>query len=405
MAVFLLITLGGCRQSENSSRRTEAPMTNQPQTVHFRALLVDLHADTTMRMINENIDLGRRLPDGHLDIPRMREGGVDAQFFSIWIDPYLYPGQPGLDRALKEIELVKAQVARYPDQIELATSPEDIKRIVGQGKIAALMGLEGGHSIAGNIERLYKYFELGVRYMTLTWSNSNEIGGSSGDDGRDRGLTEFGRQVVREMNWLGMLVDISHVSDRAFYDTLAVATKPVIASHSSARAFSAHPRNMSDDMLKAVAKNGGVVCVNFYPPFLDEQFRQASRQIDEEMKPTIDELKRRYANDPARLTAERTKLMTEARKRIPPLPLSRIADHIDHIVKVAGVDHVGLGSDFDGVDALPQGMEDCSKLPKLTEALKRRGYSDEDIIKISGGNVLRVFEANFQSGNAPQNGR
>lgn len=369
---------------------------NQLQDTHFRALVIDLHADTPQWMLDENVDIGERLPDGHLDIPRMRQGGLDAQFFSIWVDPYLYSGQRGLERAMKEIEVVKAQVARHADRIELATSPDDIKRIVAQGKIAALMGLEGGHSIYGKIEQLRKYHDLGIRYMTLTWSNSNEIGGSSGDKGRDQGLTEFGRQVVREMNRLGMLVDISHISDRTFYDTLAVTQKPVIASHSSARALCNHLRNLSDEMLRAVAQNGGVVCINFYPPFLDDRFRLASQQVDEELRPKINEMKQRYTNDPARFAVERTKLYMEARKRIPPVPLSRIVDHIDHVVKVAGIDHVGLGSDFDGVDALPQGMEDCSRLPKLTEELKRRGYSDEDIIKILGENVLRVFEMNLK---------
>jgi membrane dipeptidase len=397
--LFLILALGGCGQPENPSPNPEAPKvsSNQPQDLHFRALLIDLHADTPQRLVDENVDLGGRLPDGHLDIPRMREGGVDAQFFSIWVDPYLYPGRRGLDRAMKQIELVKAQVARHADQLEPATSPDDIKRIVAQGKLAALMGLEGGHPIQGEIEQLRTFYDLGVRYMTLTWSNSNEIGGSSGDSGRDRGLSDFGREVVREMNRLGMLVDISHVSDRTFFDTLAVTQKPVIASHSSARVFSDHPRNMSDDMLQALAKNGGVVCINFYPQFLDERFRQASRQVDQELKPKIDEVKQRWADDPVRLALERSKLYLEARRRTPPVPLSRIADHIDHIVQVAGIDHVGLGSDFDGIDAVPEGLEDCSKFPALTEELKRRGYADDAIIKILGGNLLRVFESVVQT--------
>src|SRR5215213_3906915 len=271
----------------------------------------------------------------------------------------------------------------------MATSVADIRRAKKQDKVAALMGIEGGHAIENSLMALRDFYRLGVRYMTLTHNNTNDWADACCDAARNNGLSDYGREVVREMNRLGMLVDISHVSDKTMSDALDISTAPVIASHSSARALNTHLRNIPDELLRRISKNGGVVMVNFFPVFIDQKALDESRARAERLKPQLDALAEQFKDDPKRLSEERDKLFNAS--PLPPTPLSVLIDHIDHIAKVAGVDHVGLGSDFDGVSSLPVGMEDIAKLPAITYELLRRGYSEDDVRKVLGENFLRAF--------------
>jgi len=376
-----------------------APIQVSPraQRLHRAAIVVDTHIDTPSRILRDGVDIGRRLPDGHLDIPRMREGGLDAAFFSIWIDSP-FEGTAAVKRALQLIDVVHQAVDANPRDLQHATNAADLARAQRAGKIAIFMGIEGGHAIADDLRVLRVYRELGVSYMTLTWSNPTSWADSSGKEGRDKvqapkGLSDFGREVVREMNRIGMIVDVSHVSDQTFFDTLAVTSKPVIASHSSCRALADHPRNVTDDMLRALAKNGGVVGINFNSGFIDPGFRKRSEDARKRApappRPVAATPDAGASNVEA-AAAARYERLTRPEAASPP-PFDLLIDHIVHAVKVAGVDHVGIGSDFDGVSSLPQGMEDVSRLPRITQALLARGYSDADIKKILGGNFLRVL--------------
>jgi membrane dipeptidase len=358
--------------------------------IHRKAIVVDTHNDITTMMIDDGYDLGTSsIGKYHTDLARMKEGGLTAEFFSVYVDKKYAKEGGSARRALDQIDLVYRASERYPDKLLMSTSVADIRRAKKQGKIAALMGIEGGHAIENSLMALRDFYRLGVRYMTLTHNNTNDWADSSRDEARHNGLTDFGKDVVREMNRLGMLVDVSHVSDKTMSDVLDISTAPIIASHSSARAISNHPRNIPDELLRRIAKNGGVVMVNFYPAFIDQNYLDADRARDVRLKPQLDELAQRLKDDPKRLAEERKKLFDA--NPLPPTPLSVLIDHIDHIAKVAGVDHVGIGSDFDGVPSLPVGMEDISKLPNITYELLRRGYKEKDIRKILGENFLRVF--------------
>jgi membrane dipeptidase len=392
------------QNSASPSSTMTKPKALTPEAVHRSAIVIDTHADTPQRFLDENYDLGDPLNGGDWNLETARKGNLGAEFFSIWVDPARFKGQYA-HRTLDLIDAVKRQVARHSDQMELVTSPEGIERAHREHKIAALMGIEGGHSIEDSLGLLRQYYALGVRYMTLTWANSNGWADSSGDiDDKsvphtEQGLSEFGKDVVYEMNRLGMMVDVSHVSDRTFFRTLNVSRAPVIASHSSARALDDAPRNMTDDMLRAIAtyggpnSKGGVVMVNFYSAFLSQDYRKAQKAMEPEVEKQIDALKAKNKADGKETTqAEIDKIQRAAADRIPRPPFSVLIDHIDHIAKVAGVDHVGLGSDFDGIQGqLPQGIDSPADLPKITAALMARGYSAEDCRKILGGNLLRVF--------------
>ena len=356
--------------------------------IHHSAIVIDTHSDVTSRILDHGFDMGARATDGHMDIPRMKEGGLDAEFFAIYVAAKYAKEGGAARRALDMMDVVYQQIERHPESLELATTAEDIRRISKQQKIAALMGIEGGHAIEDSLGALRMFYKLGGRYMTLTHTNTNNWADSSGDEPRHHGLTDFGRAVVLEMNRLGMLVDISHVSDETFKVVLETTKAPVIASHSSARALTNIPRNMTDDMLRAVARNAGVVMVNFGSSFVDGSRAEAIKMRDEIFKPALDELKQRYANDPDGFEKARETLLSAF--ELPKTPLRKLIDHIDHIVQVAGVDYVGLGSDFDGVSDLPEGMEDCSQLPNITYELLKRGYREQDIRKILGENFLRV---------------
>ncbi|HEV3374680.1 MAG TPA: dipeptidase [Candidatus Acidoferrum sp.] len=357
--------------------------------LHFSSLVVDTHDDTTQRFLDGKFDLGPRDASGSIDIPRMKEGGLGAIFFSIWM-PSKITGPEAVKRALMQIDAVREQIRKHPGDLVLATTAEEVRAAHRQGKIAALMGVEGGHMIASDLGVLRSYWALGVRYMTLTHSGNDEWADSSTDTPAHNGLTEFGKDVVREMNRLGVLVDISHVSDKTFYDALEVSNAPVFASHSSCRAICDAPRNMTDEMIKALAAKGGVMQINYHVGFLSQEFRGA--YTPEVAKQLGEEVKKRCGNDEGCQFIEGDKVTREfvAQGKLPRVDWTKIIEHIDRVVKIAGTDHVGLGSDFDGAN-MPFGMEDASKLPQITDALLRKGYSEGDIKKILGENTLRVM--------------
>jgi membrane dipeptidase len=360
--------------------------------LHFSSIVLDTHDDTTQRFFSPDYDLGKQNPTGHVDIPHMKEGGMNAIFFSIWIDGRI-TGPPAVEKALDQIDAVRENVRKYSNDIVLAVTAEDVRRIHAQGKIAALMGVEGGHMIGNDIRMVRIFADLGVRYMTLSHFYNDEWADSSTDKPVHNGLTDFGKDIVREMNRQGMMVDISHVSDKTFYDALEVSKAPLIASHSSCRALCNHVRDMSDDMIKALAAKGGVIQINYEKSFIDQAYKDAYEKETGGVVAHMDELTKNCHNDEACISREMAKMQQKltAEGKLPHVSWERIVDHIDHAVKLVGPDHVGLGSDFDGAD-MPEGMENCSKLPKITEALLRKGYSEADIRKILGENTLRVME-------------
>ena len=415
LPVFVLLaSLSALASGQNAtahSRTMTKSSTLTPAQVHRSAIIIDTHADTPQRFLDDHFDLGDPLNGGDFNLKTAREGNLGAEFFSIWVDPDVYKGHYAR-RTLELIEAVKQQVAKHSNQMELATSPADILRAHRDHELAALMGIEGGHSIEDSLALLRQYYALGVRYMTLTWSNSNGWADSSGDADdpsvphTKEGLSEFGKDVVYEMNRLGMMVDVSHVSDKTFYRTLIISRAPVIASHSGARALCDAPRNMTDDMLRAIANaggpnsKGGVVQVNFYSGFVSQAYRNAQKAMQPEVDKAVADLNAQAKADGSDQTTEGRaalqdkidKLQRSYADKIPRPPLSALIDQIDHIAKVAGIDHVGLGSDFDGIQGqLPEGLNSPADLPKITAALMARGYSPEDCRKILGGNLLRVF--------------
>jgi len=396
--------LSNCRMTDKPkpSTSTTTQKSNQEDAlaIHRRAIVIDMHADTAQRLVDEKVDLAQRLPDGHFDSLRAREGGLDAQFFSIWVEPDLFGGggQSALKRADDQIAAVRALAERHPEVWQLATTAADIRRIAAEGKLAALMGLEGGYAIDERVENVERYYNAGVRYMSPAWSVSTSWAGSSGDDvGRARGLNEFGRGVIREMNRLGMMVDVSHVSDPTFWDIMNTSTKPVVATHSGCRAIANVPRNLTDEMIQAIAKSGGVVNVIFYPEHLEPGWSEKKKQVDAEIAALVQRASDEEQGDAVHKKMARDRVRREEyAKRLPPVKVARLVDHIDHIVKLVGIDYVGIGTDFDGVQATLSDVADVSQLPNLTRELLRRGYTESDVDKILGGNMLRVMSANEQ---------
>jgi membrane dipeptidase len=362
------------------------------RALHFRSIVVDTHDDTTQRMLDPQFDLGARHPEGNVDIPRMREGGLDAIFFSIWI-PGAITGPDAVQKALEQINAVRSQVIEHPGDLVFATTAADVRSAFAAHKIAVLLGVEGGHMINSDLGVLRNFAALGVRYMTLTHSVNVAWADSSTDTAAHNGLTDFGKRVVREMNGLGMMVDISHVADKTFYDVLASSEAPVIASHSSCRALCSAPRNMTDQMIKDLAAKGGVIQINYHIGFLSQEFRDAEKANPQIEKDIDAEMRKRCGEAEACQLLEREKITRDlvAQGKLPRVNWNRIIDHIDHAVKIAGADHVGLGSDFDGAN-MPYGMDDVSHVPQITNALVEKGYSESDIQKILGGNTLRVME-------------
>jgi membrane dipeptidase len=371
---------------------TADDISDRAHKVHFSSIVLDTHDDTTQRFFINTYDIAKRNPDGHVDIPRMREGGMNAIFFSIWIDGRVM-GPPAIEKALDQIDAVYENVRKNSKDLVLARTAEDVRHAHKDGKIAALMGVEGGHMIGNDIRMVRVFADLGVRYMTLSHFYNDEWADSSTDKPAHNGLTDFGKDVVREMNRQGMLVDISHVSDKTFYDALEISKAPLIASHSSCRALCNHVRDMSDDMIKALAAKGGVIQINYEKSFLDQAYKDAYDKETGGVVQHLSELTKNCNNDEACISREMAKMQEKltAEGKLPHVSWERIIDHIDHAVKLVGADHVGLGSDFDGAD-MPEGMEDASKLPKITEALLRKGYSDADVRKILGENTLRIME-------------
>jgi len=359
--------------------------------IHRKAIVIDSHNDVTTPMTNDDFDLKGTPPVPYrTNIDRMKEGGLTAEFFSVYIKPHYATQGGAARRTLDMIDSVYRAVERNPNDLMFATSVADIRRAKRQGKIAALMGIEGGHAIEDSLPTLREFYRLGVRYMTLTWNNTNNWADAGRGEKKHNGLSDFGKEVVLEMNRLGMMVDVSHVADKTMSDALDVSKAPIIASHSSARALSNVPRNIPDDLLKKIAAKGGVVQVNFYSVFVDTTtVAPQSAARDARLKAEQDAINEKYKDDPERRAEESDKL--EAANQLPPLPISKLIDHFDHIVKVAGIDHVGIGADFDGANDMPEGARDISMLPNITYELLKRGYSEKDIRKILGENILRVF--------------
>jgi len=368
-------------------------VSEKAKNLHFSSIVVDTHDDTTQLLLDSKFDLGERHASGSIDIPRMREGGMDAIFFSIWM-PSKVTGPLAVQKALDQIDAVREQIRKHPKNLVLATSAEHIRQAHKDGRIAALMGIEGGHMIASDLGVLRTYAALGVRYMTLTHSGNDEWADSSTDKAVHNGLTDFGKDVVREMNRLGVIVDISHVSDKTFYDALEVSKAPLFASHSSCRAICDAPRNMTDQMMKDLAAKGGVVQINYHVGFLSQEFRNAEKADPKINESIAQEVTKRCGSDANEgcmlIEGDRVTREYVAKGALPRVDYSKIIEHIDHAVKVAGIDHVGLGSDFDGAN-MPYGMEDATMLPKITEALLQKGYSEGDVKKILGENTLRVM--------------
>jgi membrane dipeptidase len=366
-------------------------ISDQAKKLQSTSIVIDTHDDTTQRLLDPKFDLSLRHSDGNIDIPRMKEGGLSAIFFSIWISSKIM-GPEAVKQALDQIDAVRETVRKNPNDLILATSAADIREAKKRNKIAVLMGVEGGHMMGNDLSVLRTFAALGVRYMTLTHMDNNEWADSSTDKPAHNGLTDFGKDVIREMNRLGIIVDIAHVSDKTFYDALETSKAPIFSSHSSCRAICQAPRNMTDDMIRDLAKHGGVIQINYHVGFLSQEFRdyeKAHPEVEKEIHAEVD--KRCGTNEACKLTAgdQIVREFMQAGK-LPKVDWTVVVDHIDHAVKIAGADHVGLGSDFDGA-VMPLGMQDVTHIPQITDALLKKGYSESDIRKILGENTLRVL--------------
>jgi membrane dipeptidase len=390
---LLLFTVSILATGPNTMTRqsTHPAISTKARQLHFSSIVIDTHADTTQRFIDGDFDLAPRNGKGSVDIPRMKEGGLDAIFFAVWM-PSKVRGPIAVERAQKQIDAVHAQVKKHANDLVFATTADEIRAARAQNKIAILLGIEGGHMINSDLETLRQYAQEGVRYMTLTHSGNAEWADSSTDKPAHNGLSPFGKQVIAEMNRLGMIVDVSHVSDKTFHDVLATSKAPIFASHSNCRALCDHPRNMSDAMIRELAAKGGLIQINFHVGFLSQEFRNAER-ADPKINQAIGlEVHKRCGDKEGCQLIEGDRITREFVEagKLPRVDWTKIIDHIDHAVKIAGVDHVGIGSDFDGAN-MPFGMEDASMLPKITDALLQKGYTEGDVKKILGENTLRLM--------------
>jgi membrane dipeptidase len=390
VAVLSLVAAALADDKPERRRRQPVQLTDAALRIHRDALLIDGHNDLPWQYRVQkdlsflHLDITKHQKTLHTDIPRLRQGGVGAQFWSAYVPAETGKQGTAVRETLIQIDVIDRLIRTYPDAFARAGSADDIVRIHKEGKIASLIGVEGGHSIDNSLAVLRTYYRLGVRYMTLTHSETLDWADSATDKPKNHGLSPFGEQVVAEMNRLGMLVDLSHVSAETMKHALRVTRAPVIFSHSSAFALTPHPRNVPDDVLKLVAKNGGVVMVNFFSGFITPEGARAGRGFVKEMRA----LKARYPKE------QDFRLAFEQWRKEHPIPAGSVhdvVDHIEHIIKVAGVDHAGLGSDFDGITQVPRQLEDVSCYPYITQELLNRGYNREQIHKVLGGNLLRVF--------------
>lgn len=364
----------------------------QSAKLHDKAIVVDTHGDIISDQIRSGIDVGKRQPGGNFDLVRAKEGGLDVQVFSIWCD-----ASGGFAMANRQIDSLNALAKRHPDMISLVRTASELKSTVKSGKMAGMIGVEGGHMIESRLENLEALAARGMTYMTLTWNNSTPWASSAYDETfrkdslKHIGLTDLGKQIIKRMNELGVIVDLSHVGETTFYDAIKISTKPVMASHSSAYVFNAHQRNLKDDQIKAIAKTGGVVFVNFYSGFLDSTYSRKQQKFNADHKAELAELTKASNRSKAQNEIN-TKYSQEIYDMRAPLDL--LIAHIDHMVKLVGSEHVGLGADFDGAESYPQHLDDVSDYPAITEALVKKGYGDKDIKNILGNNFIRLLKAN-----------
>ncbi len=373
--------------------------------LHYKAILVDTHNDVLTSLTLAGKDISHRLTSGHSDLDRWKEGGVDVQFFSIWTDKTPRRKEGFYHDAIEEIDSLKSLVRRNPDRMVLATNYSQVIKGVHQQKLVCLIGVEGGHMIENDMSKLESLAALGMRYMTLTWNNSTPWASSAMDEtapsfegGKGelrKGLTDFGKQIVKRMNELGVIVDLSHTGEQTFYDAIATSAKPVLLSHSSVWNICPVFRNVKDDQIKAVAKNGGVICINFYSGFISKEYDQRSTYLNGPGKKLIQDSLFTILKDSANMKTSWQQYYDGEMNKVRP-SLAQLVDHIDYIVKLVGDDYVGIGSDYDGVGSVPVGLEDVTTYPKITEELVHRGYTKRSIRKILGGNVLRVMKANFK---------
>jgi membrane dipeptidase len=366
-------------------------LSERARQIHFSSLVFDTHVDTPQRILFDKFDLAKRDTEGCVDIPRLRDGGIGAIFFALWV-PVEFAGSAATKRARDLLDATLSQIAIQSADLTLATTAEEVRAARARGKIAVMLGIEGGHAIDSNLEILREFYGRGVRYMTLTHNAATEWADSSKSDPRHNGLTDFGREVIREMNRLGMVVDVSHVSDTTFYDVLRTSAAPVIASHSCCRALCDHPRNLDDAMIRALASQGGVIHIAFHDGFLSQEFADASRAHSSEIDMKENAVNEKFGENEAQKFMEWQRVNDDLIRagKLPPVSWEKIVEHVDHSVQLVGADHVGLGSDFDGA-FMPSGLEDASKFSRITEGLVARGYSESDVRKILGENTLRIL--------------
>lgn len=382
------------------------------QRLHEKSVLIDTHNDVLSSAVLDGVDISHRIKEGHSDLERWKEGGVDVQFFSVWTGEKARTKEGFYNDAQQEIDSLNKLVAKNPQRMLLARTYREVKKGIRQKKLVALIGVEGGHMIESDLGKLQHLFDRGMRYLTLTWNNSTEWASSAKDetaalpDGRTpantvrKGLSDFGKEVVRKMNELGIIVDLSHVGEQTFYDALAVTTKPVMLSHSSVWSICPVFRNVKDEQIRAVAANGGVICINFYSGFINKEYEQRLEYFNsgpgrKALEDSIASAQGSASLDSTAARSLRRNYFRAEMKKYQPT-IAQLVDHIDYIIRLVGDDYVGIGSDFDGVSALPQGLDDVTTYPKITEELVRRGYSKKTIRKILGGNVMRVMKANFR---------
>lgn len=400
MRTIILCTVGltfGSGLVFSQARQKRTVSDDEVRKVHASAIVFDTHNDYPMRTI-DGVKFAERSTEGHTDLVRMKEGGMTAQFFAAYVAPNYAPQKQSAHRALEGIDSIKRDiVGATPGDTVFATTADEIVRAKKAGKIAILIGIEGGHAIEDSLRLLRAFYDQGVRYMTLTHTNTNGWADSEGDINNPQvkhhnGLTDFGKQVIREMNRLGMMVDVAHVADKTFWDVLETSAAPIFSSHSSCRALANVGRNMTDDMIKALAKKGGQININFSCDFLSQAAADASPMRNPEMRAKLMAILGEV-KDPQERRAKMKQLMAEMNVKQVRAKLSDVVAHINHVVKLVGVDHVGIGSDYDGIGCTPEGLDDSSKWPNLTRALLEEGYTADEVRKILGGNMLRFMKS------------